>query len=302
MSASASSITELLSTIRKLPPLPTGVARLMSLSHNDPGFFETACAIIRAEPALATQVLKLANSALFAGQSQVTSVDRAMMRVGARMISTTLTETHMQHAFDPKDESVGHLWLSNAFAANLAYLLAQARPEIGVEPEVAYTYGLLHDVGRLVLVALYRNAATEMIDENPNPAVDLVRKEEEVFGVSHTLAGRLLGNKWKLPAQITLVVAAHHVPRNERTAYPPELNRTIDLLTLIDQVVHRVNEGTDGSTMIAAVEESLETPASEILLESVGIRNRDVLDAIQPAMSAVERQRKLLGMKAPAFA
>src|SRR5262245_49660610 len=146
MAATAASISDLLSTIRKLPPLPSGVARLLALNPSDQSFFETACAIVRAEPALATQILKLANSALFASQSQVTSVDRAMMRVGARMISTALTESHLQQSFDTRDDTVSHLWLSNAFAANLAMTLAQARPEVGVEPETAYTYGLLHDV------------------------------------------------------------------------------------------------------------------------------------------------------------
>src|SRR5436190_609652 len=144
MPATAASISDLLCTIRKLPPLPSGVARLLSLNQSEASFFETSCAIVRAEP------------------------------------------------------------------------------------ELAYTYGLLHDVGRLVLVALYRNAASEVIEDNPHPVHDLVRREEEVFGVSHTLAGRLLGNKWKLPPQITVVVATHHIPRAERQGYPADLNRTID--------------------------------------------------------------------------
>lgn len=298
MPASAASISDLLSTIRKLPPLPGGVSRLLSLNPLDSSFFETACAIVRAEPALATQVLKVANSALFAGQSTVTSVDRAMMRVGARMISTTLTESHLQHSFDMQDETMGHLWLSNSFSANLALTLAQLNPALG-EPEVAYTFGLLHDVGRLVLVALYRNAASEIVEDNPHPTSDLVRREEEVFGFSHTMAGRLLGNKWKLPAEITVVVAAHHVPRAERQGYPADLNRTIDLMTLIDEVVHRVNgSAMEEVAITASVEEMLDGSDHEPLLDSVGLRPRSVVDAIQPALAAVERQRKLLGLKA----
>jgi HD-like signal output (HDOD) protein len=299
MPASAASISDLLSTIRKLPPLPGGVARLLSLNPNDSSFFEVASSIVRAEPALATQVLKVANSALFAGQNQVTSVDRAMMRVGARMISTTLTESHLAQTFDMKDDTMTHLWLSNSFSANLAFTLAQVNQALGIEPEVAYTYGLLHDVGRLVLVALYRNAASEIVEDNPNPAAELVRREEEVFGVTHTLAGRLLGNKWKLPPQITVVVAAHHVPRADRGGYPPELNRTIDLLALIDQIVHRVHGGAMEEAAVAmAVEELLDHPDNEPLLDAVGLRTRDVVDSIRPALMAVERQRKLLGLRA----
>jgi HD-like signal output (HDOD) protein len=302
MPATSASISDLLSTIRALPPLPAGVARLLALSPGDPSFFDTACAIIRAEPALASQVLKIANSALFAGPTQITSVDRAMMRVGARMISTTLTETHLHQSFDTKDEMMGHLWLSNAFSANLAMTLAQARPEIGIEPEVAYTYGLLHDVGRLVLVALYRNAAGEIIEENPHPTSELVRREEEVFGLSHTLAGRVLGNQWQLPPRITAVVTAHHIPRMDRGSYPQDLNRTIELMTIVDLVVHRLNEGlpSDGS-IATSVEETLESPVCEPLLEIAGVRVQDVVDAVQPALAAVERQQKILGLESSAF-
>jgi HD-like signal output (HDOD) protein len=268
MAVTAASISELLSTIRKLPPLPGGVARLLSLSPTGPSFFETSCAIVRAEPALATQVLKLANSALFAGQSQVTSVDRAMMRVGARMLSTTLTESHLQQTFDVKDETMGHLWLTNALSANLAMCVAQSNPALAMEPEVAYTFGLLHDVGRLVLVALYRNAAAEIVEDNPHPTEELV------------------------------VVAAHHIPRAEREGYPLELKRTIDLMTVLDQVVHRLNGSSMEDVATASIEEMLDGAENEALLDAIGVRSRDIVDSIQPALAAVERQRKLLGLKA----
>jgi HD-like signal output (HDOD) protein len=225
-----------------------------------------------------------------------------MMRVGARMISTTLTESHLNNAFDMNDGTMAHLWLTNSFSANLALTLAQAHAGLGLEPEVAYTYGLLHDVGRLVLVAIYRNAAAEIVEENPDPAADLVRREEEVFGVSHTLAGRLLGNRWKLPAQITVVLAAHHLPASERVSYPADLNRTIDLMGLIDQVVHHVNAGTfEPGDVASSVEQMLDLPEAEPVLDAVGISAREVVGCVEPALAAVERQRKLLGLRVSMF-
>jgi hypothetical protein len=119
-----------------------------------------------------------------------------------------------------------------------------------------------------------------------------------MFGVTHTLAGRLLGNKWKLPPQITVVVAAHHVPPSERVDYPRDINRTIDLLTLVDHVVHRVHAGGgDRAGATSAVERLLEEPENGPMLDAVGVGARAAVDAIQPALAAVERQRKLLGIK-----
>ncbi len=271
----------------------------MALSPIDSGFFETACVIIRAEPALATQVLKIANSALFASQAPVTSIDRAVIRIGARMISTILAEGHLQHAFSTRDDVMGQLWLTNSFAANMAQTVTLKHPDLGIIPEVAYTFGLLHDVGRLVLVALYKNASSEVMEENPHPQLELIQKEEVAFGVNHMMAGRLLGNRWKLPAEITLVVAAHHTERSTRTSYPPELNRAIDLMALVDEVVHLALEAPcEIDEFEMRVESALDASDSEAILEPTGLSPRQVVDCIRPALGLVEKQKQVLGIRA----
>lgn len=290
------SLRDLLTTVRRLPPLPGGVARLMSLSPAATGFHEEAVAIVRADPALAAQALKIANSALYAGQAPVATVDRALMRVGARMISATLTESHLKTSFDVRDDVVSRLWLENSFKANLAFTLAQ-RHAVGVAPEPAYTYGLLHDVGRLVLAALWRNAMGEILEEAPRSGEDLLRREEEACGLTHALAGRLLGNRWKLPPEVVLVTAAHHMAPTARSGFPAEINRAIDLLLVVDEAAHAATEaGEDVASAEAAVEERLDAEAFEARLEATGLRTRQVADAVKPALTAVAKQRRALGL------
>ncbi|HYC76313.1 MAG TPA: HDOD domain-containing protein [Planctomycetota bacterium] len=298
MQNSTQTINELLSSLRRLPPLPGGVTRLMGLVPGSTGYFEEAVAIVRADPALATQVLKIANSAMYAGQSPVSTIDRAMMRVGARMLATTLAETHLRKSFDVRDDLVAHLWLVNALNANLALILAQ-RNAIGIAPESAYTYGLLHDVGRLLLASLWRNATSTLVDENPHPRDGLLRREEEECGVTHALAGRLLGNRWKLPAEVVLVIAAHHVPRQDRRAYPAEINKAIEVLAVVDEAVHVVTGAprTPDETE-AAVEARMDDADLEAVLEAAGLTAGQVSAAVKPALAAVEKQRRVLGLTA----
>jgi HD-like signal output (HDOD) protein len=295
------SLRTLLATVRRLPPLPGGVARLMALSPASSGFHEEAVSIVRADPALATQALKIANSAMYAGQAPVATVDRALMRVGARMIATTLAEGHLKASFDVRDEVVSHLWLVNALKANLAFTLAQ-RHAVGVAPEPAYTYGLLHDVGRLVLASLWKNAMSEIIEDGHGTAEETLRREEEACGVTHALAGRLLGNRWKLPPEVVLVVAAHHMDRLARAGFPAELNRAIDLISVVDEAAHAATGAVDGpeaaAEAVLARFEDDQTASAD--LQAVGLKAEQVSDAMKPALAAVAKQRRALGLGAAA--
>lgn len=274
----------------------------MALIPSAPGYYEEAVSIVRADPALATQALKIANSAMYAGQSTVSTVDRALMRVGARMIATTLAEGHLKHSFDVKDEVSCHLWLVNALKANLCFTLAQ-RHSVGVVAEAAYTYGLLHDVGRLVLASLWKNATREIVEDDPHPLDGLLKSEEEGCGVTHTVAGRLLGNRWKLPADVVLVVAAHHMDRGARAAYPADLNRAIELVALSDDAVHAAARGSVTPDAAATfVRERMELDDRAPALEFLGLKPDQVSEAIKPALAAVARQRRALGLSAGAAA
>ena len=68
-------------------------------------------------------------------------------------------------------------------------------------------------------------------------------------------------------------------------------------MALIDHVVHRVHGTVDRVAVTSSVEEMLDGPDHSPTLDVVGLRSRDVIDAIPPALAAVERQRKLLGLK-----
>jgi HD-like signal output (HDOD) protein len=272
----------------------------MALIPTAPDYYEEAVTIVRADPALATQALKIANSAMYAGQTPVSTVDRALLRVGARMIATTLAEGHLRQSFDVRDELSSHLWLVNAAKANLAFQIAQ-KHAVGLSPEAAYTFGLLHDVGRLVLASLWRNSMREIVEDDPCPRLELIRREEEACGVTHAVAGRLLGNRWKLPADVVLVVAAHHLDRRQRTAYPAEINRAIELVALVDEAVHAASRSAaDPEGAAEAVQERFDHEDRSSTLQAVGVTAQQVADAVKPALAAVARQKKALGLGAAA--
>lgn len=291
-------LDELLGQVRNLPPLSNGVMQLMALRSDDPALVERVTEIVLADPALAAQIIKVANSAAFSGQQVVDTVDRAIMRVGVRMVTGAMTQTQMQTAFDPSAEVMGAIWFMNILAADFAKALAETVKKCGIEPESAYTYGLLHDIGRLVMAQLLGPRLMELVDEAPSLRTELARRERALYGFDHVMAGRLLGNRWRLPVEMTLVIAAHHIPAAERNGCPPAAARMIDFLAVVDEVVHlTVTRGEDMEAVAQSLGHATAAPELRAVCDQFGFDDASILKALGIALDAANKQRQMLGIK-----
>lgn len=258
----------------------------MSLSQADPAYFEQAAAIIRADPALSGQVIRIANSALYTGQARVENLDAAILRVGIRMVVATLSAEHLRRSFDPKRSGLNTIWVDAAFSAALCRHLAMQAAWSGLPHEVAYTHGLLHDVGRLVLFSLHPSLLESESREKLCPVTELAAWEDEQFGASHALAGRLLANLWEFPPDITAVIGAHHFPDERRASLPDHVNRLINLVLLADLVVYHLDDP----------ESALDCDPGATLLARLGLQAGQIHDALPLARQDMMLQVEALGL------
>ena len=269
----------------------------MSLSQRDPAYFEKASALIKADPALAGQVVRIANSALYAGQTRVDDLERAIMRVGIRMVVASLTSAWLKRAFDPSRSLLAAVWLDNLLSALVARGIAERAGWHEIGSEAAYTYGMLHDVGRLVLMALYQRGMERVLEERLCPVTALSAREHEVFGVSHALAGRLLANRWNFPNDMAMVIAAHHFPRAQRVGMPPHINQIIDLVLIADFIAFRLG---DAETLTEELEirilDDISSGAGLELITALDLAPSTLLEAIRPALGRMEQHCNMLGI------
>ena len=290
------SIEELLTKTRTLPHLSGSVAKLLSLNPSDSNFFDDACEVIQGDPALTADVIRLANSSQFAGQAPAMSVERAFMRVGSKMIASTIMESHLLRVFNAKDPAIARLWCMSTLSAHLAQQLARERMTIGVEPDEAYSFGLLHDVGYLVLVALFPVKAWDLLRKRIFPSRALLQLERELLGVTHTVAGALLASRWHLPANMAAVIGSHH--KQEATADVPEaVSRALGLIGVVDDLVYLWAYSPGGLT---PRESDLKTALSsldrQILYKSLGVTVPMLAAALDAAVKAVEDKRVAFGI------
>ncbi len=193
--------------VDQLPPLPEVYRALQAELERPEVALRRVASVIERDPALVAKLLKIANSAFFAGPRKITSLNDAVTRLGVGVIQGLALAT----VFDREDRRVeraglGHLHDHSLEVATLARTLA---PSIG---DAAFTAALLADTGKLVLglgvpddcAAVWERAAAE-----GRPSHEA---EREAWGVDHPAVGAYLLALWGLPEEIVDAVARHHEP------------------------------------------------------------------------------------------
>jgi HD-like signal output (HDOD) protein len=275
--------------------------QLLTLNSSDPEFFDTACAIIRADPGLTAQLLRLANSAQFKGQSAAMSVERALMRVGSRTIGATLTEGQVLKIFNTRDEAVGRLWAMCALAGSLAQVMTEKHAVLDISPETAYTYGFLHDIGYLVLLALFQAQAADLLTKDLIPSRGLLEREKAALGVTHTVVGRVVASQWGFPTDLQVIIAGHHsVGARARGTSDVTLNRALDLLALVDDLVYLWIQTEYGAVASRIdVDAAFASPDQRVFCRAHGLTTSALEECLRTAIDNVEMKRQMLGVPKP---
>lgn len=198
-----------------LPTLPNYAFELNSLLMSPSVDLRKVSTIIRQDPVLSSQVIRLVNSALFGIRRQVVSIPEAAVLLGTERLRTlVLTCSVMEFAGRQLPaEAVEAFWSHSLMVALLSERIARWTEYF--EREQAYLAGLLHDLGQLPLwmVALEDRAGGTSLPENWQ---DNLEAERSLFGLDHCEVGRRLGAAWKFFPSLIDVFENHHNPEKAR--------------------------------------------------------------------------------------
>ena len=168
--------------------------------------------LISSEPAFSSEVLTLANSALYARRFPISSVLQAIAVLGTNTLKGLCLTVGVRAYLG---DSLSHLSLRAIWRHSLACaLVAQQLARAGsMDADAAYTAGILHDIGRLVLAVISPKEYVALLETHSGSARSALQAERELFGFDHCEAGLHLITDWKLPAGFEAIVSRHHAPR-----------------------------------------------------------------------------------------
>jgi putative nucleotidyltransferase with HDIG domain len=211
-------LTEKSRSLKRIRPLPTVAVQLVRLVSGDQFSYRIASKLIRADVAFSAELLRIANSPLFACEQKVDTLDHALIMLGMDRLKSLVMTVALRNFLSSAGlaPTFRRCWRHSIACACACEELAAVA---GCNTSTAYTSGLLHDVGRLGLLASYPAEYTGMLDAVDEHGYDVLESERELFDLDHCQAGCLLVRDWALPEEFEAITGSHHL---EPAEGPPD--------------------------------------------------------------------------------
>jgi len=256
--------------IQRVKPIPQ-IALKMTRMINEANYNMTKVAAeIKQDQILTAKVIRLCNSSFIGLNRRIDSIDRALVIIGEKLLLqlllTASLELFLTDSVQGYSLCKGGLFQHALGTAIVSGELAEFTGKSS--PEIAYTAGLLHDIGIIVLDQFIASVHPFFYRRTQIDGVELCEVESEKLGTTHPQVGELLAKNWSLPNNLADVIRYHHYP--EKAQVDPELTH---LVYLADLLMNRFHVGQ--------VLESLNMENLPQRLHKVGLKPSQFSDVIE---------------------
>jgi len=226
----ALSIETMRSRVATLPAMPSVAMELMLAFSDGELEIETLARKLSWDQALVARVLRVANSPFYGLRRQICTVQEAIVVLGLSSVRMLVTAAAIIGQFPTRarrDHDLHAFWQHSIGVACCAKLLCAG---VRQNPDTAFVCGLLHDIGRLVLVHYYPEQYAQVEDYCIREDVSRLDAERAVLGLDHAAIGAALVAHWNFPAQIQQVVAGHHLSEAAAASVLTSLTHVADVI------------------------------------------------------------------------
>lgn len=240
--------TDLRSSVRALPALAAVVRELLDLLAREDVSADALARCIAHDQALTAKTLRLANSSFYGMPRRVDTVGEAIAVLGMRTVRSVVTAAALTGSFK-RSACEGFeftaFWRHSIATAISAKLLADS---VKLDGEAAFTAGLLHDIGQLVLATCHPEACALALQHRAEHDAPLLASERAVFGQDHTEVGALLAEHWRFSPLLVDAIRRHHQPT------PPADKGLAALLHVADNIAHALDLAQQDSDAVPALD------------------------------------------------
>ena len=228
--------------VQQIRPIPQIALKIIRMIKDGDYNFEDVAKVVRQDQTISAKVIRLCNSPMFRREQPVASIDRALALLGEKKMLLLVVSASLEESFPSGMHGYslckGGLYQHAVGTGVMAELLADMTGL--VQSDLAYTAGLLHDVGKIGLDQLVSRDFPMFYRKTQFEGFSLLVTEQERFGVDHTGLGNLLAEAWDLPDSLKCSITNHHFP--EKASHSAEL---VHIVYFADLIMSRFRVGLE---------------------------------------------------------
>jgi HD-like signal output (HDOD) protein len=209
----------LLKQVEEIPPLPDIVVKLLHASRDPNVSTREMVELIKHDPALTFKVLRLCNSSYYGLPRKINSIQEALVYIGTDTLVNFILAGCLSSFYQQAQEGYGlergELWRHSVGCAIASQCIASQIDEDHAAQ--AFTAGLIHDIGKIVLDVYVREEFERINAAVREQHISFVQAERQIIGFAQTEAGAHLARRWNLPESLIDAIAHHQEPENATT-------------------------------------------------------------------------------------
>lgn len=259
-------------SMERLQPIPQVALKMLRLYNEDNYDITTLTAEMRKDQVLSARTIKLCNSVFYRSRNKIESVDHALVYLGQKLlirfvisasINTFYSQVGMGYSL-----CKGGIYHHAVGTAIIAEKIAGVSGKI--DPALAYTGGLLHDIGKVVLDQYIQTAFPFFYRQLYEEKNNFLEAEKTILGIDHNGVGNTLAKQWSFPESLSEVISCHHQPDSA-----VQYKDLVHIVYLADLLMSRFHSGLEL--------ERISTDALAGTLETLGFSIKlfqDIVDMI----------------------
>jgi putative nucleotidyltransferase with HDIG domain len=240
-------LDDLVRGLKDLPSLPAVVMELLTSIDQEDVDISVLAKKVSHDQALTAKTLRLANSSLYGLQVKVTTIQQAITFLGFQTTRNLITAAAVTGCF-AEGQCPGFddkaFWRHSIAAAACCKVLAR---RMRFNQDYAFTAGLLHDIGRLVLVSGYPAQYQEVLEYRAAQDCTVLEAERAIMGLDHVVAGVALAEHWNFSDTMRLAIAHHHDPETVGAGF------LATIVHVANAIVHALDVARDDNDLVPAV-------------------------------------------------
>ena len=234
---------DVVALVNDLPPMPAVAARAVQLVESPAVTAKKLTEVLSNDAALTARILKIANSAMFARQREITTLTQAIMTIGFKSLKGIIVAAAVRQINKNSHTHSKLIWENSVACAIGATMIAMTLQK--KYREEIYILGLLHSLGQIVLLNAPKTSAeyTQIFTDIEEMHVTYVEAEQSVFGYAHPLIGALVAKKWNF-SESTCDIILNYKDSIECNVPANEVAEKTAVVNLADCLTHRVGIGS----------------------------------------------------------